>query len=666
MRTSLLTFFIVFAFLLAACGGKVPASIPSVEPITTTVPTLSTTTSSPSTESATAQSSSMATSAGPSVESRIEDLLSRMTLDEKIGQMTQVEKNSIKPGDITKYFIGSILSGGGGSPAGKNTPEGWAEMIDGFQDEALATRLGIPIIYGVDAVHGHGNLYGATIFPHEIGLGAANDPQLVEAIGRATATEMLATGATWNFAPVVAVPQDIRWGRTYEAYSENAELVSKLASVYIKGLQSQPEGFNTGVEDSIYVLATPKHYLGDGGTKFGTSIQYIFKPYLLDQGDMQVDEATIRSLYLPAYQAAVDAGAMSVMVSFSSWNGIKMHAQKGLITEVLKGELGFKGFVISDWGGMDQISPDYYTAIVTGVNAGVDMNMVPYDYIRFIATMQQAVAKGDIKEDRIDDAVRRILAVKSMLGLFNHPKTNRELSSSIRSEEHLELAREAVRKSLVLLKNENEALPILKTTISILVAGKGADNIGMQSGGWTLEWQGVSGNSTTGTTILDGIKWAAGSTTQVKYDFFGKFDEGAEIGIVVVGEEPYAEGVGDAKGLQLSEPDINAIKNTKTHVKKLIVVILSGRPLVITDQFDLADAWVAAWLPGTEGSGIADVLFGDHPFTGKLSYSWPRSNEQLPININNSAGKTGCDAPLFPFGYGLSYGESTPKILDCP
>ncbi len=291
--------------------------------------------------------------------------------------------------------------------------------------------------------------------------------------------------------------------------------------------------------------------------------------------------------------------------------------------------------------------------------------MVPYDYIRFIATMQQAVAKGDIKEDRIDDAVRRILAVKSMLGLFNHPKTNRELSSSIRSEEHLELAPEAVRKSLVLLKNENEALPILKTTISILVAGKGADNIGMQSGGWTLEWQGVSGNSTTGTTILDGIKWAAGSTTQVKYDFFGKFDEDAEIGIVVVGEEPYAEGVGDAKGLQLSEPDINAIKNTKTHVKKLIVVILSGRPLVITDQFDLADAWVAAWLPGTEGSGIADVLFGDHPFTGKLSYSWPRSNEQLPININNSANKTGCDAPLFPFGYGLTYGGPTPEILKC-
>ncbi|HKY54901.1 MAG TPA: glycoside hydrolase family 3 N-terminal domain-containing protein [Anaerolineales bacterium] len=589
-----------------------------------------------------------------------------MTLDEKIGQMTQVEKDSIKPGDITKYFIGSILSGGGGSPNGNNTPEGWAAMIDGFQDEALATRLGIPIIYGVDAVHGHGNLYGATIFPHEIGLGAANDPQLVEAIGRATAIEMVATGARWNFAPVVAVPQDIRWGRTYEGYSENTELVSELASAYIKGLQSQPEVLENEAGDSIYVLATPKHYIGDGGTKFGTSTQHIIKPYLLDQGDLQVDEATIRSLYLPAYQAAVDSGAMSVMASFSSWNGTKMHAQKGLITDVLKGELRFNGFVVSDWGGMDQISPDYYTAIVTGINAGVDMNMVPYDYVRYIDAMKQAVAKGDIKEDRIDDAVRRILTVKFMLGLFDQPKTNQELRSSIRSEEHLELAREAVRKSLVLLKNENEVLPILKTITSILVAGQGADNIGMQMGGWAIEWQGVSGNSTTGTTILDGIKSAASSTTQVKYDSFGKFDEDAEIGIVVVGEEPYAEGVGDANDLSLSEADINAIRNTKTHVKKLIVVILSGRPLVITDQLDLADAWVAAWLPGTEGAGIADVLFGDYPFTGKLSYSWPRSNEQLPININNSAGKTGCDAPLFPFGYGLTYDEPTPEILECP
>jgi beta-glucosidase len=652
MKTRSLILLVVFANLLAACGGSLPASIPSHESATPVPPT----------KAAPTPSSSETASIDESIEARVEDLLTRMTLEEKIGQMTQVEKNSIKPGDITNYFIGSILSGGGGYPNGNNTAQAWAEMIDGFQDEALATRLGIPLIYGVDAVHGHGNLKGATIFPHQIGLGAANDATLVEAIGRATAIEMLATGATWNFAPVVAVPQDIRWGRTYESYSESTELVSRLASAYITGLQSQPESSSA---DSIYVLATPKHYLGDGGTTFGTSTQFFEEPYLLDQGDMRVDEETILALYLPAYQAAVDAGAMSVMASFNSWNGTKMHAQKGLISDVLKGELGFQGFVVSDWGGMDQISSDYYTAIVTSVNAGVDMNMVPYDYIRFIDTMKEAVAKGDIKEERIDDAVRRILTVKLMLGLFDHPKSDPGLLSALRSAEHLALAREAVRKSLVLLKNDNEALPIAKETTSILVAGLGADNLGMQSGGWTLEWQGVSGNLMPGTSILDAINATVSTSTRVQYNRFGKFEEDAEVGIVVVGEEPYTEGVGDADDLRLSEQDINAIHNTRAHVKKLIVVILSGRPLIITDQLDVADAWVAAWLPGTEGQGISDVLFGDYLFTGKLPYSWPRSNEQIPININNAAGKTGCDEPLFQFGYGLAYGEETPQIPKC-
>ncbi len=351
------------------------------------------------------------------VEERVSALLSEMTLAEKIGQMTQVEKNSIREGDITRYFIGSILSGGGGYPD-PNTPEAWASMVDAFQREALTTRLAIPILYGVDAVHGHGNLHGATIFPHEIGLGATRDAELVRRIGQATAEEMLATGIPWNFAPVVAVTQDIRWGRTYESYGEDAALVTELGQAYIQGLQSIPEGFAAAAGQDLFVLATPKHFLGDGGTAYGTSTQVIFKPYLLDQGDMRLDEAGIRGLFLPPYQAAVESGARSVMVSFSSWNGVKMHAQDYWITDVLKGELGFQGFVVSDWGGMDQISSDYYDSIVTGVNAGIDMNMVPYDYLRFLDTMTQAVHEGDISLARIDDAVRRILTVKMELGLF--------------------------------------------------------------------------------------------------------------------------------------------------------------------------------------------------------------------------------------------------------
>ena len=446
-------------------------------------------------------------------EAAIDSLVEQMTLAEKIGQMTQVEKNSISADDVTRYFIGSVLSGGGGNPE-PNSPENWAKMVRSFQEAALKTRLAIPLIYGSDAVHGHNNVHGATIFPHQIGLGASNDPELVEKIGHATAAEMMATGVTWNFAPVVAAPQDIRWGRTYEAYGENTDLVSRLGAAYIKGLQSQPDGFKTDAGESIYVLATPKHYLGDGATTFGAANL----SYLLDQGDMQVDEATIRSLYLPAYKSAVDAGAMSVMISFSSWNGTKMHAQKGLITDVLKGELGFKGFTVSDWGGIDQIDPDYYISVVTAINAGVDMNMVPLDYIRFIDTMKQAVTNGDIKQDRIDDAVRRILTVKFMLGLFQHAYSDPAMINSVRSQDHVELAREAVRKSLVLLKNDKSTLPISKETPKILVAGRGADNIGMQSGGWTIEWQGKSGNITIGTTILEGIKAAATSKTQVIYD----------------------------------------------------------------------------------------------------------------------------------------------------
>ena len=605
------------------------------------------------------------------VEKRIEDLLARMTLEEKIGQMTQVEKNSIKPGDITKYFIGSILSGGGGSPE-ENTAQAWYAMVEGFQKEALATRLQIPIIYGVDAVHGHGNLLNATVFPHNIGLGAANNPELMEKIGRATAEEMLATGIPWNFAPVVAVVQDARWGRTYEGFGEETELVTSLGTAYLKGLQTLTKEDEAVAGQSIFVLATPKHYIGDGATIWSSSRT---NDYELDQGNMQVPEELLRKLYLPPYQSAVEAGAMNVMASFSSWKGTKMHGQQYLLTQVLKDELGFNGFIVSDWQGMDQIYPDdYYASIVTSVNAGMDMNMVPYDYVKFIETMKDAVNNGDIPESRVDEAVRRILRVKFALGLFERPMPDTKYQGTVRSREHLELARQAVRESLVLLQNENEVLPLDKSTPVIFVAGEGANDIGLQSGGWTLEWLGKPGNDNEGTTILSGIRAAAGSGTRIEYNRDGDFSEFndtegnpliANVGIVVLAEQPYSEGVGDQADISLTQDETSLILEIEKRSETVVVILISGRPRVITEQLPLAGAWVAAWLPGTEGGGIGDVLFGDFPFSGKLSYSWPRSNEQLPININNSADKTGCDAPLFPFGYGLEYGDPSPEILEC-
>lgn len=648
-------FLILLSSILSACIGAIPSTEVTVE----------------ATQAAPDLGAVLYTDPAQPVETRVEDLLKRMTLDEKIGQMTQVEKNSIKPGDITKYFIGSILSGGGGSPD-ENTAKAWYAMVQGYQDEALATRLEIPLIYGVDAVHGHGNLLNATIFPHNIGLGATNNPVLVEKIGRATAEEILATGIPWNFSPVVAVVQDVRWGRTYEGFGEETDLVASLGTAYIKGMQTLQDSDAVGPSQSIFTLATPKHYIGDGATIWGSSRT---EDYELDQGNMQVPEAVLREIYLPPYQSAVNAGALNVMASFSSWKGLKMHAEQYLLTDVLKEELGFNGFVVSDWQGMDQIFPDdYYLSIVTSVNAGVDMNMVPYDYVKFIESMNQAVNNGDIPESRVDEAVRRILRVKFSLGLFEQPMPDPKYQATVRSREHLELARQAVRESLVLLTNTNDILPLAKDTPIIFVAGEGANDIGLQSGGWTLEWQGKTGNDNQGTTILSGIRALAGSNSRIEYNRdadFSEFDDSdgnplvADIGIVVLAEKPYAEGVGDRADLTLTEGEVKLLDNTKKQSRSIIVILLSGRPRVITEQLPMAEAWIAAWWPGTEGAGIADVLFGDYLFTGKTAYSWPRTNEQLPINVNNAVNKTGCNAPLFPFGYGLTYGEPTPEVLEC-
>jgi beta-glucosidase len=593
------------------------------------------------------------------VEARVDDLLARMTLEEKIGQMTLVEKNSITPQSVTGFFIGGILSGGGGYP-NPNTSEAWAEMVNGFQHAALSTRLGIPLIYGVDAVHGHNNLYGATIFPHNVGLGAGDNPDLVWQIGEITAREMVATGIYWNYAPVMAVPQDIRWGRTYEGFGEDTALVDRLANAYMQGLQGD-------LGDPMSVLATPKHYIGDGGTTWGTSARGN-----IDQGDTRVDEATLRARYLLPYIAAIENGAMSIMVSYSSWSGVPMHGHDYLINEVLKGELGFDGFVVSDWGGVDLIAGDYYDAVVMAINAGVDMNMVPQNYPLYLETLIAAIEHGDISLARIDDAVHRILRAKFMMGLFEQPFSDPALLDAVGSAAHRAVARQAVSESLVLLRNENGALPISKEANIIFVAGQGGNDIGLQSGGWTIEHGGGMGDITPGTTILESIEAAVSPETEVYFNALGRFnrvtDEDdnpivADVGVVVLAEFPYAEWEGDNAFLDIDPADVAIIERMRERSEKLVVILLSGRPMIISDFLLTADAFVAAWLPGTEGQGIADVLFGDKPFTGKLPYTWPRTIEQIPFDFGNLP-DDGCDAPLFPFGYGLTVEDASSSWLE--
>jgi beta-glucosidase len=638
------------------------ASTPTVSAPTSAALVATTVPAAPTNAAAPTSATLLYKDASQPVEKRVEDLLARMTLDEKIGQMIQIEHPYIAPADVSKYFMGSVLTGGNG--LSDNSPDAWRKLVESYLAEALKTRLAIPLLYGVDATHGHAHILGATVFPQEIGLGATRDTALVEKIGRATAEEMAATSIRWNFAPFLSVPQDIRWGRTYENFSENTDLVTEMGIASLNGLQSV-DG-TPDLSNPLAVLGTPKAFLGDGGTTWGTTPDnYWNHGFGLDQGDTRVDEATLRALYLPPYKAAVDAGALSIMVSYSSWNGIKMHGQKYLLTDVLKGELGFKGFLISDFLGMDQVAPYYYEAMVTSINAGLDMNMGAYDPKRFVNTVKQAIQKGDIPMSRIDDAVGRILYVKFKMGLFEHPMSDPSPLTSIGSPEHRALAREAVQKSLVLLKNENQVLPLAKETRTIFIAGEGAYDTGMMCGGWTISWQGAMGNMVPGTTILRAIEKTVSPGTMVKYDRAGNFDGTADVGIAVVGEQPYAEGVGDSLHLDLSSGDVALIQSVKEHSKKTVVILISGRPLVVTKQLGLMDALVAAWLPGTEGQGIADALFGDAPFTGKLPYTWPRWSSQLPFDFKNLPTE-GCDAPLFPFGYGLSASDPSPAIPDCP
>jgi len=568
-----------------------------------------------------------------SVEERVAALLAQMTLEEKIAQMVQPEQNEsaggASPADVKRYGIGSVLSGGGSAPGTGNTAKDWQNRILSYLTAARESRLGIPLLYGVDAVHGHNNVAGAVIFPHNIALGAANDEELTEKIGQVVASEVYATGIRWTFAPTVGLPYNERWGRTYECFGEETELVARLGAAYIRGFQGTlgTDGFLTGET----IIATAKHYIGEGQTVNGTN-----------QGNVELSEAEWEALLyaelLEPYKAAVAAGAKSVMVSYNSIQGLKCHENKTLITDVLKGELGFAGIVVSDYNGIDQVRGNSYAEKVKAcVNAGVDVFMEPYDWKEFMKTLKQLVESGGVKQERIDDAVTRILTVKFELGLFDETMDEVEEAAekameTFGSEEHREVAREAVRKSLVLLKNEDNSIwETLQKADNILVAGKKADDIGAQCGGWSISWQGAMGEITTGTTILEGIREVAGAEKNIIYSARGTVTENTQAVIVVVGEEPYAESNGDraANKLTLSEEDkyvLEHIRETMAELEKevpVVLVLLSGRPITIADEIEMADAIVAAWLPGTEGAGVADVLLGGHDFSGTLTYTWP-------------------------------------------
>lgn len=592
------------------------------------------------------ESVSTAQLASVDIDARVDSLIADMTLAEKIGQMTQAEITGLKdPDDVANYFLGSVLSGGGADPAAGNDVNSWTEAYEDLQRRSLQTRLAIPILYGVDAVHGHNNVLGAVIFPHNIGLGATRNADLVEEIARITAVEVRATGINWNFAPCVCVARDIRWGRTYEAFSEEPELAAELGAAAVRGYQT------SDLSDPLAVLASAKHYVGDGGTAFGTGD---FENAPLDQGDMQVSEEELREIHLPPFYSVIEAGTGTIMPSYSSWNGEKLHGHEYLLTTVLKEEMGYEGFLISDYNAIQQVHSDFKTAVGMSINAGVDMAMMPNDYIEFIEALTELVEEGTVSEERIDDAVRRILRVKFQMGLMDDDAplmADRSLLERFGSDEHREVARRAVRESLVLLKNEAGALPLSKDIARIHVAGKSADDIGNQSGGWTIEWQGASGEVTTGgTTILEAIRRAVGADTEVTFSLDGNGAEGADAVIVVIGETPYAEGSGDTDDLTLDAEDIAAVEAAHASGAPVITILISGRPMILGETLDRSDAFLAAWLPGTEGQGVADVIFGDYAPTGKLSFTWPRSMDQVPLTV----GADDYD-PLFEWGYGLSF-----------
>jgi beta-glucosidase len=599
------------------------------------------------------------------IRQRVDALLAKMNLDQKIGQMTQAERLSVTPDDVRQYHLGSVLSGGGSCP-GNNQPQDWVAMNDAYWAASMSedeTHLAIPILYGVDAIHGNNNVRGATLFPHNIGLGAANDNDLIRRIAKITAREILASGVEWTFAPTLAVARNINWGRTYESFSEDPEIVASYAGILVQGLQG-----DLGADS---VVSSVKHWVGDGGTTNG-----------IDQGETTLSRDELEQLHIKPYYPALAAGALTVMASFNSWNGDKCHGHKYLLTELLKNEMKFDGFVISDWDGIDYLSEDYFEAVALAVNAGVDMFMVSEKWKDFIDHTRRHVQRGSISLQRVDDAVRRILSVKFAYGLFDKPRPSERFWSnheSFGAREHREVAREAVRKSLVMLKNEGSVLPLDKNA-RILVAGRNAHNRGHQCGGFSVSLQGSCGNDYIegGTSIWEGIRaMAASAVLSTAINAADADPEQHDVAIVVIGEKPYAEGLGDIRSgehliveagsqikgsMNVLSPYGNTLALAKLHPEDLqtigtitakgipvVTILVSGRPLVVADELDQSAAFVAAWLPGSEGRGVADVLFGDFDFQGRLSFAWPESDTHL--RASNARDFT----PLFPLGYGLTY-----------
>ena len=572
------------------------------------------------------------------IDKKVDKLIQSMTLDEKVGQMTQIDQRFLDTiTDLSTYSIGSLLSGGGSHPK-VNEPQAWLDMYNSYQSETLKSRLQIPLIYGIDAVHGHNNVYGATIFPQNIGLGATNNPELIFKISEATSIEVAATGIDWTFSPCLSSPEDYRWGRTYEGFSSDPSLVEIMGEASVKGYQSAQT--NSGKK----VVACAKHFIGDGNTEFGTGMNG-----LVDRGNTILNVDELKEKLLPKYQAAIDADVQTIMASYNSWNGVKCHGSKELLTDILKIEMGFDGFVISDWQGIDEIPGDYKSDIITSINAGIDMVMVSgqgQPYKKFMRLLKESAEEGSIPLARIDDAVKRILKVKIRNGLFDNPLVENDALKVIGSDAHRDIARQAVRESVVVLKND-DIIPISKDSKSIVVAGRGADNLGMQCGGWTINWQGGQGDITIGTTILDGIKKSVSAETNVIYSKDGQDlnDVDGELAVVVIGEDPYTEFFGDKDNLDLLNDDINTINNLKNKGYKVMVLLISGRPMNIAEHIDDWDGFAAIWLPGSEGDGVSDILFGDFQSTGKLSYPWP-------IKAEHGANADDKDL-LFNFGYGL-------------